>query len=580
MIYFVSTLKVQLLIWTLVYGSENSDSIKGRLPDLSVISSFLEQFLKPYIQSVKHNNFSPFRAREETAVDKAIRKKIEGLKPYLNDEEDDEKTVRASLNETDDNLALEGNDETTIIEFVPKANMKPEIKTYKSKILPKQNTTNTTNEHKDSFRRNIQKYKELRETIKRLLDKEGAESKTKKVITQTLDDMLSQMVERQCTWKPPDKAKLQSPVFRAQKDTHKSLAKLHKLSNQEWNNLRKQYTNFLKFRKHHDDSFMTQFHDFFENMMNDTWFLASNYKIKCQLVKREEDTPQQIVLRQDPTLDKNQCNRFKICSGELKEFLTNFYKYVNDTAVSTFRNYAAMYIRDVNVDFGLDKDIVVTVIENLSNTVEKKVSSLFRKELDKFKLDDNKKKDENIQHINDFLSGVIERSKKALKRSLDRELATMKTKLFVTVKDDLNVNLRVDLDNLQKLFVDRICTVFQLCNGKSSGRRQHGPFSYKTKDTNNIYVKVQLTLDEELKDSIAATGALVQSWNGTDLTHRVLENLHQQARKFLGLNVTRTTISSTATTLGNITKTTSKPTKKKKFNQWKVKRPNRYFNFL
>ncbi|XP_026735695.1 uncharacterized protein LOC113499412 [Trichoplusia ni] len=548
MIYFLSTLKVQLLIWTLVYESSNSESIKGHLPDINVISHFLEQFLKPYIQSVKLNNGSPFRAKEETAIEKAIRKKIAGLKPYLHDEESEENNLRATINETDDNLALQGNDETTIIEFVPKQNMKRDIKKYKGKSVMK-----AVNDDKDSFRKNIKKYKQLRETIKHLLDKEGAGSKTKKVITRTLDDMLSQMVESQCTWKPPEK-NTQNHVFRTQKSTHKSLDKLHKLSNQEWKNLRKQYLNFLKFRKHHEDSFINQFHDFFSDMMNDTWFLSSHYKVKCQLVKIGEDTGQKIVLRQDQSLDKNKCEGFKICSNELKEFLTNFYKYVNDTAVSTFRNYAAMYIRDVNVDFGLDKDIVVTVIENLSNTVEKKVSKLFKKELEKFTLDEEKRKNENIQHINNFISAIIDRAKKTLKKSLDGELGAMKTKLFVTVKDDLNVNLKVDMDNLQKLFVDRICTVFLLCNGKYASRRQQKPFSFGNKDTDNIYVKVQLTLDDELKDSIASSGSLVQAWDGKDMTHRLFNNFKIDVKKYDGLNITRTTISSNAITHGKIIK--------------------------
>lgn len=523
------------LLWTLLIASSNADKIKGRLPDIGIISSFLEQFIRPYIDSIQVNSGSP-RAKEETAVDKAIRLKMADLKPMLQDDaqqNDNDKNV-----ETDDKLALEGNDETTIIEFVPKTNLN--VKKNKTKESLREGKPET-----DPFKKNINKYKQLRRNIIKLLDKEKTASRTKKLITNTLDEMIAQLIESQCTWKHVDPPDLHTHVFRTHKDTHKSLNKLHKLSEKEWKNLRKQYLNFLKFKEGEEDSFMRQFHDFFTNVINDTWNLSQRYKVRCQLVKVGEDTSSKQYLRQDKMVEKDQCDSFKVCTEELKDFLANFYTYLNDTSVSVFRNYAAMYVRDVNVDFGLDINVVVSVIDNISNTAERKVNKIFRKQLDKFTLDENKKKGANIQHINDFINTTVEQVKKGLKKNLDAELGAMKTKLFATVKDDLNVNLRVDLNNLGKLFIDRICSFFILCNGKYAARRLEKPWMFRPKETDKIYVKVQLTLDDELKESIARSGRFPKTWQGKDMTHRFVKHFKNDDLKYINVSVTRTTMTTT-----------------------------------
>uniref|UniRef100_A0A2A4IZP4 Uncharacterized protein n=1 Tax=Heliothis virescens TaxID=7102 RepID=A0A2A4IZP4_HELVI len=460
--------------------------MKGRLPDVGIISSFLEQFIRPYINSLQINRAYP-RTKEETKVEKAIRLKIAALKPMLQDSEEIDKPKMDSEN----NLTLVGNDETTIIEFLPKK---------KSKNKKGEKSVLREGKQEDPFQKNINKYKQLRQDIKVRLDKEETAPATKKLIIRTLDEMIAQMIERQCTWQAVDATELKNRLFRGPKNARRSMTQLKKLSNKEWMNLRKHYMDFLKFNHGKEDDFMKQFHDFFSNVMNDTFNLSTRYRVRCQLVKVGDNRE---VLRENKMVEKNQCDSFKVCSDELKDFLSNFYSYVNDTAVSIFRNYAAMYIRDVKSDTEVDKDIVVSVLENISNKAEKKVRKIFRKKVQNFTLDENKKMGANIQHINDFITATVEEVKVVLKKNLERQLSSMKTKLFTTVKDDLAVNLRVDMDNLGKLFIDRLCALFVICNGRYAARRQENPWTFQPKSTENIYVKVQLTFDDELKDSLA-----------------------------------------------------------------------------
>ncbi|PZC73995.1 hypothetical protein B5X24_HaOG208453 [Helicoverpa armigera] len=536
MVYFVLTFRASILLWAL-FASTSSEKIKGRLPDVGIISSFLEQFIRPYINSFRVNKPNQ-RSKDESKVEKAIRQKIAALKPMLQDSEESDKPKVESEN----NLTLEGNDETTIIEFLPKAKIK-----NKKEEKPLLRDV----KQEDPFQKNIQKYKQLRQDIKKRLEKEKTATATRKLITRTLDEMIAQMIERQCTWQTVDTTELKNKLFKGPKNARRSMTQLKKLSNDDWMSLRKQYMNFLKFNHGKEDDFMRQFHDFFSNVMNDTLNLSTRYKIRCQLIKVDDNRQ---ALRQNKVVEKNPCDSFKVCSDELREFLTNFYTYVNDTAVSTFRNYAAMYIRDVKSDIEIDKDTVLSTCEKISNTAERKVSKIFRKQVENFTLDENKNKVANIQHIGDFITATTEEVKATLKKNLESELGSMKTKLFATVKDDLAVNLKVDMENLGRLFNDRICTLFVLCNSRNSARRQGNPWTFTPKKTEDIYVKVQLTFDDELKDSLRF--GRQRKWQG-DMTHRFNKNLAAvEQRRYNNISLTRTTLGSTTKKV-IVTKTTN-----------------------
>ena len=57
--------------------------------------------------------------------------------------------------------------------------------------------------------------------------------------------------------------------------------------------------------------------------------------------------------------------------------------------------------------------------------------------------------------------------------------------------------MEVDVGNLEREFITKICTIFHICNSKYKGRRN---FSDKLK--NNLFVEVALTVEDVDSQSI------------------------------------------------------------------------------
>ncbi|XP_022822740.1 uncharacterized protein LOC111353795 [Spodoptera litura] len=546
MVYFASRFKVLLLLCALPISSNNIEkiSVKG-LPNVGIISAFLEQFIKPYIESTHHDNKDKPRTGGESKVDKAIRLKMSKLKPLLEDDQCNCDVQADKKNETENNLTLNGNNETTIIEFVTNNRRSKDRSSFKE-----------NKQELDPFQRNIKRYKALRHIIKQALNKENAANSTKTLITRTLDEMIAMLIERQCTWKSVDTTGLNNHMFKHPKNIRRSMKHLQKLSNKEWMSLRTQYLNFLRFTNDQKNSFIKQFHEFFSSVINNTWDLT-NYRVRCQLIKLE-DKPKKVSLgiRNKYTVkETTQCdnNNVCVCEDELKYFFKNFHSHLNDTAVGVFKDYTAMYIRDFTGEIEIDKDIVGSTLDTLSKTAVKKVCKIYRTQLENFTLDEEKGKKANLDNINNFIKSTKGEVKTILLQIVDYELNAMKTKLFKTVKDDLVVNLKADLDNMETQYTERLCSLFASCNGKSiagapvaARRVDDNDWKFKPKDVDNVYVKVQLSLDDEFKDSLASI-AKMRRWEGKDLTYRSNRGLPVRLEEFRqsNLSVTRTTLSST-----------------------------------
>ncbi|CAH0694460.1 unnamed protein product [Spodoptera exigua] len=520
--------------------------------DVGIISTFLQKFIKPFIDSI--HGKGKLRNEEESRVEKAIRLKISDLKPFLQDNEENDKKFEAEnddikltdkMIETDNNLTLKGSEETTIIEFVPKNRRSKDNLAYGLK---------EEKQELDPFQNSIKKYKALRHDIEKALDKENCSSSTKALIKRTLDEMIAMLIERQCTWKSVDTTDLQNHIFKQPKNMRKSMRYLEKLSNKQWMSLRKHYLNFLKINSDKEDSFIKQFHDFFSSVINNNWNLGK-YKVRCQLDKIEDDNSEKkLYQRQKPVKDTN-CDNFRVCTDELKYFFKSYYNYLNETTVSAFKNYAAMYSRDVKSEMEIDKDIVESTLDTISTIAEKKVIKIFRKRLGNFTLDEKKSKKANIDNIKNFIKLTKEKINNMLLQIVDYELSAMKTKLFEDVKADLVVNLKADLDSVETLFTDKVCMFFVLCNGNnfagapSPSRRDYN-WVFKSNDVGKIYVKVQLSLDDELKNSLVTFGAQKRR-QGKDMTQSSLRRFDKpksfRVEEFRqsNLTATRTTISST-----------------------------------
>lgn len=528
---------MQLLLFSVALTSPNITSPTTTRRESNLITNFLQKFIKPFIRTtsfgLSETAFNSTRKHaKETKITKAIRKKVIELRPLLDDDTDRRKL------DTDDNLTLRGNGETTVIEFLPQTSKKSKDgEKFASKAVYKP----------DPLKTDINKYKLLREQIEIALEEERISKETKALILNTLDEMLAQLIESQCNWNPTSHS-IDNRLLKAHNDTHDSINKVRGMSKKQWKQLKHQYLDYLNHKRDKENAFMNEFHQFFSSVINDTYNLSNRYKIRCQLVEMQKEDKDTVkaALRDKSSDHKTYCDTFQVCSEELKEFLIEFYNYVNDTAVSTFTNYAEMYVRDVNVDFGLDKKVVVTVINNLGSSAEGKVNKIYKKAVKKFTLDPNKLKSTNIKLITTFIKNVVTYVKAAVKDNLIQELGAMKTKLFLTVKEDLVVNLEVDMDNLARHYTDALCSMFSSCNGRTSTRRQAESWSFRPRANSEVFVKVQLSLDDEMKDAVAQSGLLRIFDTSDHMTYKLSRKNH------LKVDVTRTTVNSTSTTTPHV----------------------------
>ncbi|RVE49867.1 hypothetical protein evm_005460 [Chilo suppressalis] len=460
--------------------------VKGKLPDLDTIVDFLQKIVKPYVNSTVKTDIPTFRTHKHSSIEKFINRKIEELKPYLQDYEND-----SIENVNNNNITLDGDDETTIIEFLPPANKKKTLKNYK---LTRQ----------DPLKSDIEKYKKMRQKIKTALLKESVSEKTRHMVTKTLDKMIAELIGNQCSWK----SRSNGTMPRNGNGIEKS-AVIARRWNQQWSQLKKQYIRSAgsnkidaKFPGMKLYQFFEQFHDFLSHIVDDTEKISDRYKIVCQFIERNGDSAAGALRKGDPM--KGNCGNFKLCSGELKFFLLFFYNTLNNTAVSTLRNYASMYVRDVNTDTSNEKNAVVMTVNEIGDLVEQKVVEMFKKETSVLQLDKKNGKDDNLKALKHYVYKVVDNTVTYIKSDLAQNLRPLKSKLQLSISQDLNVNLDLDLGNLKKVVKGSICEKFTTCNGKYIERRSSNNLMLGDYNKNSVYVKVQMNLDTEIKDKLVA----------------------------------------------------------------------------
>ncbi|XP_052751056.1 uncharacterized protein LOC128200745 [Galleria mellonella] len=302
-----------------------------------------------------------------------------------------------------------------------------------------------------------------------------------------------------------------------------------------------------------------QIHDLLSQILQDTENLSSCYKVKCKLVNRDVQNEKENSIINLDTKDlsdkqikarrrRHKCQNFKICTNELKKFMTDFYNSLNDTAVSKLRNYASMYVSDVNTDGSNEKEAVVSLINKIVYISERKVSKIFRKETLIFNLYENKNIENNIKYLRDYIKNTIIRCNDSIVNKLDVHLKSLRARLLLTVKQDIRANLDVDLGNFERDL--KGCVDFSTCNGKYNSRRNvESNRRYHGINTNIVYFKVQFNLDDELKDEIVKTVGSVSRFGGENF----IEKRHKRFRKhqddnpkmikgkYNNLNITRTT---------------------------------------
>ncbi|XP_050347549.1 uncharacterized protein LOC126771611 [Nymphalis io] len=477
-----------------------SQVIRGSLPDLHTLSRLLNTFLVPIINSYPAEK-PVFKTSSETEIDKVIREKTTQLRSLLQD--DDDKSL-------ENKFFLEDKDETTIIEFLPKTDLK-------------YNKLNKDKE--DEFKNHLKKYKKIRDKINRALIKESVSDKTQKLIVKTFNDLIRNLVGSQCKWKRNLRA-----------DGYDEPAMIADRWNQGFNKLRKILTKLFKNDLRRNDDvplFLDNLQAMFNSVSKDVDTISKRYKIQCEFVPKYRSYPLRKVENVSNTLrnswdnEEDRCQNIVICSNELKEFMQSLYLTLNDTSISVIRNYAEMYSRDVTRDDENEKDNVITSLNTLSAKAIGNIKEIFIRETKKLTLDKGKNKDANINALSNYVKNTVENVKESIKSDLNTEIVTLGEKIQTVLSNDISVNLVVDLDNLEREFNSKICSIFRFCNGKYSGRR----FLPKYYNKNSLYVQVQLTMDDDMID--------IHNFRSITDKKNVQNTTSHQIQAFA--NVTRTT---------------------------------------
>ncbi|CAF4928844.1 unnamed protein product [Pieris macdunnoughi] len=459
----------------------------------NIVNGILGDAIPNYLLSVIHNHLKLIAANsthidinnvvEETAVEKAINNKIDELKSYLQDE--------YIVNATDKIFQ----DQTKIVESISKD---------KHGLREKENQS-----------KHNAKYIRLRKKIDKALKKELISDKAYDLVIKTLDNLIAKLVGSQCNSKNKG-TRIRTPKI------------LNDLWNEEWKRLKNNYLQKIKVNDKEQirelKSFFDGLYTFFSFIIKDMGFLSNRHKIKCEYmdkpIYREHGD---FECDSDSENHNNDCKRFVICSKELKNFMLDFYNFINDTTVSVIRNYAEMYIRDT--DNFAEKPTIVSSINTTSIKMEKAIVDIFIKNTKAIKLDSKQSKEGNIKSLSNYVRATISEIKNNANNYLGNELKGTKAKLSSGIKDDLNISLKVDLENLQREVLGRICFAFRFCNGKYKGRRNG--------DVDNSNIEIE----SEIKELFNLTN------------YRRLFDIKSDKNSFRSKNYTYATMNVTRTTL-------------------------------
>lgn len=453
------------------------------------MGQLLKQFIAPFLVS-HQGQITDFRRspakKSLRSLEAIIFKKIEDLKELLQD--------------NDKSLEDEHQDETTIIEFYPKLS-KHGLRTIKnnSKILEKS----------EPFKVDVEKYKKIKEKINNILAKDTLTDDGKQTITSAFDDIIDKLLKNQCTWKSVGE---NGKTRRSEEEVSEDAAM--KSWKKQFEYLKTKYFKVLKLTEAPvsiEDLILIfeSFNDFFSQIMNDINGMSKRYEIKCKLIDKKKKLQYSPVENKDfrsniknfkvqplndDADDADSCKNFKICSTEFAEFLTDFYTKLNETLIMAFKNYAAMYDRDVNTDNSEEGTKVTNIVSRIGDALEIKLEKIYRRKIVAITLDPKKDKQKNLKIINDFVKKVIESVNETIHKSLAKDFSKLPEKLQKSVTKDLSVHLDVELGNLERNIAEKICSMFEQCNSKS-GRRHEG-FTAEN-DNNLVFVNLKVNVTDE-----------------------------------------------------------------------------------
>ncbi|XP_063632546.1 uncharacterized protein LOC134803685 [Cydia splendana] len=347
-----------------------------------------------------------------------------------------------------------------------------------------------------------QKYKKLRSEIEMHLKVEPISVEIKRIVIEALDQIETELNVYDCDLKKAEGNDIRRGHSRG---SHPSIVipknartdKILKHIKEKWDKVVSKYSMPADSKSHNDTIrkeafvFLTQLRQFVFDVHEDYTKLQNKYEIKC-------DSSDKVLRIHSPTfkqgngLDKDDtCIGVKllICSAELLDFLADFYTQLKETYTEVFKNYIEMYEREIEHE----KESFKNVLELTLAHARDKIKKMFTKELETLNemLNNRSKRADGLKNI---IDRTVENSKDLIYASLSMKLKKLKPKLRLTIKQDIDVAMGIELGNLQKLYKDKMCEVFRTCNGDIALRKSNSDTTEQDNrmDPNSIKIRLRL----------------------------------------------------------------------------------------
>ncbi|CAG4987430.1 unnamed protein product [Parnassius apollo] len=486
---------------------------EGIFTDPSLITVLLEKILRLGQESLnddeisfKFNKGTRFKCRRPY-LEEIVRTKLIELRPYLQDDSFDESNQ-------ENNLTLKGNDETTIIEFVP---------------------DDKDNFRDKPFKKDIKNYNNLRKRIHKALLTESVSDETIDLVIQTLDDMIASMIENQCSWKY-DSGK--EKILRGSSNNIMNFSEIPETWNIEWKKIKEKYLDLFNNNTSMPPdslsrgvrSLLEKIPSFFSKILKNGEMLTKQYNFKCQKGNRDSENVVNSLLpgvKKDTRKLLGLHNKFsnivthrnslvcrkdiQICTEELKRFLLYIYKYINSVTAKVLNDYIEMYKIEVNTEGKSYNKGTVLRLREVNHEIGNLVCNTFTEKIRRLKIDKGIISNPSTKSLKFFIKDIVDNVKLHTNKSLHKKFDSRNSKLKENIIRDIEVNMKIELERLVNELYKTICTTFKTCNSRyivKNSRRGHS-------DRNSVYVKVHLTSDDELKN-----------------------DLNQKSRRMLGLGAT------------------------------------------
>lgn len=269
-----------------------------------------------------------------------------------------------------------------------------------------------------------------------------------------------------------------------------------------------------------EEKILNKFSQFFREVTEDIKMLSRNNKLRCRAlpisnykIARMPDKSEPVIIKSSEIADNKKgsklslCKKYKICPNILINFLTEFHQMLNDTVLNSLKNYGAMYSKDVATDTTNEQDQVNDVIDNVINKMDPKIINVFENNTNSFvqsiKYDSWSQltKDEVQKKFEEYVGNVIIKLNYVINKVIKAQFKTFKKGHAKRnlIEDDIKINMKLELGNLESNMKEKICNFFDLCSVKNRS------------DLNDIRKRVGVPLTTSNRKDVTAHTEIVHS---------------------------------------------------------------------